>query len=155
MKMGARAQDKRLWLGGGAVLAVLIVLIGWFVVIDPELSAASSTRDQADSAQLQNMVLEAKNSTLKAAERRRRRVAGGPGRRIGRTALRRRAPRVHPPAFRAGDGDFGRSGQRHRRHRRTRATAGDTTDTAATTDTGTTATPTAIPTAESAGAWCR
>ena len=46
--MSARAQDKRLWLGGGAVAAVLIVLIGWFVVIDPELSAATATREQAD-----------------------------------------------------------------------------------------------------------
>jgi hypothetical protein len=63
-KVGTRGQDKRLWIAGGAVLAVLIVLIGWFVVIDPQLSAASSTRDQADSARTQNLVLEAKNSRL-------------------------------------------------------------------------------------------
>jgi hypothetical protein len=63
-KVGARGQDKRLWIAGGAGLAVLIVLIGWFVVIDPQLSAASSTLDQADSARTQNLVLEAKNSRL-------------------------------------------------------------------------------------------
>ena len=43
--MKARTQDKRLWLGGGAVLAVLIVMIGWFGVIGPELSAAASTTE--------------------------------------------------------------------------------------------------------------
>src|SRR5664279_364583 len=63
--MSARAQNKRLWLGGGAVMAVLIVLIGWFGVIHPQLSAASSTQDQADSVRMQNIVLQAKNTKLK------------------------------------------------------------------------------------------
>jgi len=63
--MSARAQNKRLWLGGGAVVAVLIVLIGWFGVINPQLSAASSTQDQADSVRMQNIVLQAKNTKLK------------------------------------------------------------------------------------------
>jgi hypothetical protein len=58
-------QDKRLWLGGGALLALLIVLFGWFLVIEPQLSAASATRVQAGSIQTQNLVLEARNSQLK------------------------------------------------------------------------------------------
>ncbi|MET0966399.1 MAG: hypothetical protein ABWZ02_08390, partial [Nakamurella sp.] len=63
--MSARFQDKRLWLGGGAAVAVLIVLIGWFFVIDPELSAAATTRAEAESARAQNVVIEARNDTLK------------------------------------------------------------------------------------------
>src|SRR6478752_3149796 len=64
--VSARPQSKRLWLGGGAVVAVVIVLIGWFGVIGPELSAAAATRDQADSARMQNVTLQAKNTKLKA-----------------------------------------------------------------------------------------
>jgi hypothetical protein len=63
--VSARTQSKRLWLGGGAVVAVVIVLIGWFGVIGPELSAAAATRDQADSARMQNVTLQAKNTKLK------------------------------------------------------------------------------------------
>ena len=59
-------QDKRLWLSGGAIAAVLIVLIGWFLVIEPELSAASSNKEQAENEQTQNVVLENKNGRLKA-----------------------------------------------------------------------------------------
>jgi hypothetical protein len=61
------AQDKRLWLGGVAVVAALIVLLGWFFLISPELSDASSIREQAESAESQNMVLQAKNAKLKNA----------------------------------------------------------------------------------------
>jgi len=64
--MSTRLQDKRLWLGGGAAVAVMIVLIGWFLVIDPELSAAATTRAETEAAQAQNVVMEAKNDTLKA-----------------------------------------------------------------------------------------
>jgi len=66
--MNAHFQDKRVWLGGGAVFAVLILLIGWFFVIDPELSAAASTRDEAESAQAQNVVMDAKNNALQAQQ---------------------------------------------------------------------------------------
>ena len=54
MKVTGRTQDKRLWLGGGAVLAVLIVV-----------SAASATRDQAAANGLQNQALRERNATLK------------------------------------------------------------------------------------------
>ena len=65
MKVTGRSQDKRLWLGGGAVLALLIVLAGWFMVVNPQLSAASATRDQAAAARDQNATLQTKNSKLK------------------------------------------------------------------------------------------
>ena len=64
--MHTRFQDRRLWLGGGAAVAVLIVVIGWFFVIDPELSAAASTREEVESARVQNVVTQAKNDMLKA-----------------------------------------------------------------------------------------
>lgn len=63
--MIARMQNKRLWLGGGAFVAVLIVALGWFFAINPQLSAASTTREQTDSARSQNVVLQAKNNKLK------------------------------------------------------------------------------------------
>jgi hypothetical protein len=63
--MTGRSQNRRLWLGGGAAVAILILVVGWFFVISPQLSATASIRDQADSAQVQNSVLQAKNSKLK------------------------------------------------------------------------------------------
>ncbi len=50
---------------GGAVVAALILGGGWFFAISPQLSAASSTRIEADSARMQNVVLQAKNVKLK------------------------------------------------------------------------------------------
>ncbi len=63
--MTGRSQNRRLWLGGGAAVAILILVVGWFFVISPQLSATAAIRDQADSAQLQNSALQAKNSKLK------------------------------------------------------------------------------------------
>lgn len=63
--MIARAQDKRVWLAGGAALAVLIIVIGWLAVISPQLSSAKTLRGEADSARAQNSVLAAKVAKLK------------------------------------------------------------------------------------------
>ncbi len=65
--MSTIAQNRRIWLGGGAVVAVLMVVLGWFFVVNPELVAADSTRAQAESARQQNTVLQNKNAKLKAA----------------------------------------------------------------------------------------
>ena len=81
----------------------LIVLVGWFGVIGPELSAAAADRDQAETAQMQNVSLQAKNAKLKAQNDDVAALRAEPGGRTGRTALRRRAAGVHPPSFRAGD----------------------------------------------------
>lgn len=62
----ASLQDKRIWLGGGAVAAVLIAAASWFFVINPELSSADSLRSQADSATQQNQVTQAKVTSLEA-----------------------------------------------------------------------------------------
>ena len=58
-------QDRRLWLGGGALFAVVILLVAWFGFINPQLTSTASIRDESDSAQLQNNVLQSKNSKLK------------------------------------------------------------------------------------------
>jgi hypothetical protein len=64
--MGARlTQNRRWWLGGGAMAAVLLVLVGWFLVIEPQLADASSTNEQTESIQAQNLVLEGSNTKLK------------------------------------------------------------------------------------------
>jgi Tfp pilus assembly protein PilV len=63
--MTGRLQDRRLWLGGGAVIAVLILVVAWFGFINPQLTSTASLRDQTDSAQQQNNVLQSKNNKLK------------------------------------------------------------------------------------------
>jgi Tfp pilus assembly protein PilO len=58
-------QEKRVWLGGGALSAVVVAAAGWFALISPELSSTSSLREQTDAAQQQNTVLQAKTARLK------------------------------------------------------------------------------------------
>jgi hypothetical protein len=58
-------QDKRAWLGGGALVALLIVVVSWFMVISPELSAAAALRTQATDADLQNSVTQGKVAKLR------------------------------------------------------------------------------------------
>lgn len=66
MELTGLGQDKRVWRGGAALLAVVIVLAGWFLVVDPQLSAASSARDQTVAADQRNQALQARNDDLKA-----------------------------------------------------------------------------------------
>jgi hypothetical protein len=60
-----RAQDKRVWLAGGAAVALLILAVGWIAVINPQLSSTSAVRGQADSARAQNAALTATVAKLK------------------------------------------------------------------------------------------
>ena len=60
----AHVQSKRVWLAGSAVAAVAIALAGWFAVISPQLSSASSLQGQAASAQDENLVLLSKVAKL-------------------------------------------------------------------------------------------
>ena len=59
-----RLQNKRFWLGGGAVAALLIVALGWFMFIGPEMSSASDLRNQAAAARQQNALLQLKVTSL-------------------------------------------------------------------------------------------
>lgn len=58
-------QDKRAWLGGGAIAAVLIAAVGWFMVISPERSSTASLDAQTSDAQLQNVLTQAKVAKLR------------------------------------------------------------------------------------------
>lgn len=60
-----RWQDKRVWLGGGALVAVLIAVASWFAVIHPQLSSAASLRTQAAEADAQNSLALVKVATLR------------------------------------------------------------------------------------------
>jgi hypothetical protein len=61
----SRVQDRRYWLGGGVLAAVAIAAIGWLGVISPQLSSASSLRNEANSVGVQNSVLQGKANALK------------------------------------------------------------------------------------------
>lgn len=63
---GGAFQQKRVWLGGGLVLVIVILALGWFVVIGPVRTDTALTRDEIESVQLQNTLIEAKNAKLKA-----------------------------------------------------------------------------------------
>lgn len=59
-----RLQDKRVWLGGGAVAALLILAVGWFMFVGPERSSADDLRSQAAATQQENSVLQSKVRSL-------------------------------------------------------------------------------------------
>lgn len=59
-------DTRRMWLGGGAAVAVLILVVAWLLAINPQLSAASSNRDQTTAADQQNQVLQKRNDDLAA-----------------------------------------------------------------------------------------
>jgi hypothetical protein len=60
-----RSQDKRVWLAGGAALALIVLAIGWVGIINPQLSSTHAVRAQADSARAQNTALAATVAKLK------------------------------------------------------------------------------------------
>jgi hypothetical protein len=58
-------QDRRAWLCGGAVAAVLIAAVSWFMVISPERSSTASLGTQTADAQLQNALTQTKVAKLR------------------------------------------------------------------------------------------
>ncbi|WP_127782041.1 hypothetical protein [Rhodococcus sp. X156] len=67
--MTSLRQDRRVWIGGGALLAVVVLALGWVVLVGPQLSSASDLDQQAQSAETQNMVLQNKVRKLEAASK--------------------------------------------------------------------------------------
>jgi hypothetical protein len=57
-------QDRRVWIGGGSVAALLIAAIGWFFFVSPELSSASDQHNQAASVRQENAALQVKLKVL-------------------------------------------------------------------------------------------
>lgn len=61
-----RVQDQRIWLAGGALIALVVVAISWLVLIGPKLSSASDLDDQALMSRQQNEALQTRTDSLKA-----------------------------------------------------------------------------------------
>jgi hypothetical protein len=64
-----RLQNKRSWLVGGALGALLIIATAWFVLIGPKLSATSDLQTQTTQTKQDNVALQAKVSSLKQKSR--------------------------------------------------------------------------------------
>lgn len=65
--MAADGKRARLVVAGGVVAALLLAMIGWFALVHPKLADADNTRSLTSDAELQNITLQRKVSTLKAA----------------------------------------------------------------------------------------
>ena len=61
----ARDKNEKVWIGGGAVAALLVAGATWSFVVSPKLSDVDSLRSQTSDAQTQNITLNANVSKLK------------------------------------------------------------------------------------------
>jgi hypothetical protein len=62
----ARSAQERLWLIGGGVGALLMVLVGYFLLISPQRDNTSSVNDQVSIARVQTRVLQNRIDALTA-----------------------------------------------------------------------------------------
>lgn len=62
----ARSQAERMWMIGGVVLALLVVVIGYFFFVGPQRDETASLESQAADARSQNSMLESKISSLRS-----------------------------------------------------------------------------------------
>jgi Tfp pilus assembly protein PilO len=61
-----RSQAERLWILGGLVAGLLMLLIGYTMFISPQNSSTSSARSEVSAAQLQNLKLQARIGVLRS-----------------------------------------------------------------------------------------
>jgi hypothetical protein len=61
----ALPTNEKVWMGGGAIAALLIAAVAWMLLISPERSSASSLREETVSAQDQNNILRIKLAKLR------------------------------------------------------------------------------------------
>jgi hypothetical protein len=64
--MAGKSQKEQLWLIGGVLGAVVLLLIGYFFFISPQRSQTSDVNAQADTVRAQNATLQAHIITLQA-----------------------------------------------------------------------------------------
>ena len=57
-------QSRRSWLAGGALVALLIIAVSYFLVISPKLGDASDTRSQAQDNDVLNVSLASRHGAL-------------------------------------------------------------------------------------------
>jgi TolA-binding protein len=62
----ASLQDRRVWIGGGGVVALLLAAASWFLFIHPQFSSAADLRSQTADQQLQNVQTQNTVNQLKA-----------------------------------------------------------------------------------------
>lgn len=60
----ARTQAEKLWLGGTGAVALLLVVIGYFFLINPQRAQTADVEDQVSSAQLQGTTLQSRITSL-------------------------------------------------------------------------------------------
>ncbi len=60
-----RTDDARLWLGGGALVAVLILVLGWLLLVEPQLERTSTVRAETADAEVSNASLSTRVATLR------------------------------------------------------------------------------------------
>jgi hypothetical protein len=60
-----RSQTERLWLVGGAIVALLLLVVGWFFFISPQRGQTSDVRGQIDDARTQNTTLQGRINELR------------------------------------------------------------------------------------------
>jgi hypothetical protein len=65
-----RTRNEQLWIGAGAALAALIVVIGYFFLISPQRARTSNVQGQVGSARLEGLALQARITTLTSQTRR-------------------------------------------------------------------------------------
>ena len=61
-----RFSNRRAWLGGGALAAVVIMALSWFTLIGPGLASAHDLEQDASSTQQKNDASSAKAASLRA-----------------------------------------------------------------------------------------
>jgi Tfp pilus assembly protein PilO len=59
-----KTGDLRVWIAGSAAVALLVALLGWFMLIGPKLSDTSALRHETESAQQANTKLQAEIAVL-------------------------------------------------------------------------------------------
>ena len=64
-----RTQIEKLWLGGAAIAALLIAVVGYFFLVSPQRARTSSVEDQVSSAQLQTVSLQARITSLTSEQK--------------------------------------------------------------------------------------
>lgn len=68
-----RSQAERLWLVGGVLSALVMLVVGYFFFIGPQRSHTGDVRGEVDTAQLQNLSLQQRINTLRAQDKNRAR----------------------------------------------------------------------------------
>ena len=68
--LATKSPRQRLWLAGGALVAFLLLLVGYLALIGPQRADTASVRSSVDRTRSANAVLQSRISTLQAQNQR-------------------------------------------------------------------------------------